>query len=280
LVCFDIAPPTQTIPGVIYTLGNISEFRGLVSVCIGHKVERILHLAGLIHHLTHNQPYQALQTNVVGLGNVLEVARILDLRHVVYASSVAVYGPQRLYDHPATESDATLPATLYGATKVMNEATAAHYRSMYGVNAIGLRPHVSFGAGSYDGAAGQFSALIKACARGNGAVWHRVFTPTTVISPMHAYDMAAAFAHVVSGDPLPGSVYNVGGAESLTERQMVGVVARVVGHDIEEGGSAGKEYDLEIPDIDCSRFREHSGFRQKYDFESAVRACLESERAR
>lgn len=278
VVSFDIALPKETLPGVTYVSGDITQFREFIATCIAHKVERVLHLAALVHHHTHRNPYGALQINVMGLGNVLEAARILNFQQIVYASSVALYGPQKLYTKPVTEADPYLPATLYGATKAMNEATAAHYKTLFGISSVGLRPHFSFGPGRYDGAAGQFSSLIKACALGEEAIWHRVFTPKTVLAPMHADDMAAAFAYAVSGKPLPEPVYNVGGQEALTEEQMVRVVGKVSGNDKLDSVSAGGEYNLDSPEIDCSRFREQSGFRQNFDFEGAVRASFDSYR--
>jgi hypothetical protein len=88
--------------------------------------------------------------------------------------------------------------------------------------------------------------------------------------------MAAAFSHTVAGDLLPQKVYNVGGREALTEDQMVAVVGRLTGNEGMKDVSAGAGYGLDIAEIDCSAFPRESGFKQTYDCEGAVRACIQS----
>jgi nucleoside-diphosphate-sugar epimerase len=184
----------------------------------------------------------------------------------------------RNYSHAVTEDDPILPTTVYGATKAMNEVSAAHYGKVYGLRTVGLRPHFSFGPGRYDGAAGQFASMIKACATGHPTEWRRVFTKGAVLAPIHARDMAAAFAHAVSGPELPRAVYNVGGREALTEDQMVDVVVKLTDNHGMKDVSAGDAYGLDFAEVDCSAFPRDSGFQQQYDFEGAVRASISAYR--
>jgi len=151
----------------------------------------------------------------MGLANLPEAARAHGLERIVYASSVALFGPGTMYREPVTEDAPYFSTNLYGATKAMNEATARHYAKLYAIDALGLRPHFSFGPGRYDGAAGQFSSLIKACSAGSVSRWNRVFKPGTLLAPLHADDMAGAFVHALYCPRLPDSIYNVGGHYSF-----------------------------------------------------------------
>ncbi len=95
----------------------------------------IIHLAALVNivevYEVHNR---AIEVNVLGTLNILELARKLDAQRIVYASSVAVYGePQYL---PIDESHPLKPANLYGLTKLMGEQLLWRYNEDYGLSVI------------------------------------------------------------------------------------------------------------------------------------------------
>ena len=72
-------------------------------------------------------PVLGMKINVVGTTIVFEVAKNFaeQVQSVVYASSVAVYGPASDYPAGPIAYDAPLlPTTLYGVTKEANEGTA------------------------------------------------------------------------------------------------------------------------------------------------------------
>ena len=82
------------------------------------------------------------EVTIEGVGGpVRTTTRELQLRAgrigpVVYASSIAVYGPN------GTIGGDDPPGTLYGVYKRANEGTAQRYFEDYGVSSIGLRPKI------------------------------------------------------------------------------------------------------------------------------------------
>jgi UDP-glucuronate 4-epimerase len=107
-------------------------------------------------------PTLGAAVNVTGTANVLEAVRRRAGRigHVVYASSVAVYGPA------GTLAGDDVPGTLYGVYKRANEGTARRYLEDYGVSSIGLRPHTVFGPGRDQGVTSAPTiAMVAAAAR-------------------------------------------------------------------------------------------------------------------
>ena len=101
-------------------------------------VRGIVHLAAMISlEEVANDPQRAFEVNVIGTLNILELARKYDIKRVVYASSVAVYGePQRL---PIDENHPKRPANLYGLTKLYGEMLLWLYKDLYGLRPIALR---------------------------------------------------------------------------------------------------------------------------------------------
>ena len=81
-----------------------------------------------------NPPLGAL-VNVIGTLNVFEAARAAGIRHLVYASSAAVFG---IADEAVDETVTPEPLTHYGVFKQANEGNARVYFRDHGLSSIGL----------------------------------------------------------------------------------------------------------------------------------------------
>ncbi len=98
--------------------------------------------AGVRYSLEKPEAY--VDANVVGFLNVLEGCRVVQPRHLVYASTSSVYGangklPFNVHDH------AVHPITLYAATKLANEAMAHSYSHLFGFPSTGFRFFTVYG---------------------------------------------------------------------------------------------------------------------------------------
>jgi UDP-glucose 4-epimerase len=83
------------------------------------------------------QPREALDVNVVGLYNVIELCQELGIKKIVYSSSASVYGDA--VQVPMTEDHPFNNRTFYGATKVAGEQFLRAFYDMYGLPYVGLR---------------------------------------------------------------------------------------------------------------------------------------------
>jgi len=63
------------IKGVPLVQGDILDLTGLVSVIREHRINRVIHLAGLMGEEVQRDPYNGVRLNVMGTMNVLEAAR-------------------------------------------------------------------------------------------------------------------------------------------------------------------------------------------------------------
>jgi nucleoside-diphosphate-sugar epimerase len=140
----------EKLKDVVLIQGEITDLIHLISVVKSHKVSRIIHLASPLPPLTEENPPLAFDLMCKGTLNVLETARILDIEKVVWASSIAVYGPPE-YHHGRIMNDSpqvpTHPSYIYGACKSFNEYLASLYADKYGVDTIGLRYTLVYGPG-------------------------------------------------------------------------------------------------------------------------------------
>ncbi|MDR7427267.1 MAG: NAD(P)-dependent oxidoreductase [Armatimonadota bacterium] len=78
----------EELGAVIVVPGHAESLRDLGEAIRTHRVDRIAHLASLLHPACDLNPPQAVQVNVGSHLAVLEAARLWDLKKVVWASSV------------------------------------------------------------------------------------------------------------------------------------------------------------------------------------------------
>ncbi|MEM7275579.1 MAG: NAD(P)-dependent oxidoreductase [Actinomycetota bacterium] len=155
---------------VTYVTGDLTSIDDVSAAVIDHGVERIIHLAALQIPFCRDDPIRGAQVNVVGTANVFEAARRQGIRHLTYASSVAVYGPADVYPAgPLGDGTVRRPATLYGAYKVANEDMAAVYWADDGLSSIGLRPYTVYGPGRDQGLTSDPTAAMLAAVAGRPA---------------------------------------------------------------------------------------------------------------
>lgn len=89
-------------------------------------VDGIFHLAALWLGECVDTPRAAVDVNIVGTYNVIEAARDLGIKRVVYSSSASVYGDAITV--PMTEEHPFNNRTMYGATKIAGEQM---FRAIY-----------------------------------------------------------------------------------------------------------------------------------------------------
>ena len=112
---------------------------------INGNIDTVVHLAakaGVRPSIIDPVLYQ--QVNVVGLQNILEVARKKSVKQFVFGSSSSVYGINK--NIPWRESDTDLmPVSPYASSKIAGEWLGKTYSKLYGMRFIALRFFTVFG---------------------------------------------------------------------------------------------------------------------------------------
>ncbi len=124
---------------------DICDAETMLAIARQEKPEAIIHLAaraGVRPSLEDPLLYE--QVNVRGTMVLLEVARQLEIRKFVFASSSSIYGIANRV--PFSEEDAlNLPISPYAATKIAGEKICFTYSHLYAIRTVCLRFFTVYG---------------------------------------------------------------------------------------------------------------------------------------
>ena len=131
----------RTLPNLRTIEADLVDEAAMTEVFATADPTHVLHLAAHAAVLpSFDDPLAYVTSNIIGTQVVLERARRCErLAHLVYASTSSVYG--RSVDggvfHEGLKTDR--PISVYGASKVANEAMMQAYADRYGLAVTGLR---------------------------------------------------------------------------------------------------------------------------------------------
>jgi UDP-glucuronate 4-epimerase len=117
-----------------------------LSALVPGNIDVIVHLAakaGVRPSIEDPVGYQ--QANVIGLQNMLDLAKEKKVKQFVFASSSSVYG---VNDHfPWKEDEQLMPISPYASTKLSGEMLGHVYHKLFGIRFLALRFFTVYGPG-------------------------------------------------------------------------------------------------------------------------------------
>ena len=100
-----------------------------------NDIEEVYHLAASADvQKSFTDPTLDLKNNVLGTNAVLELIRKKDIKKLVFSSSSSIYGVTKITPTPEDVPDIR-PVSMYGASKLANEAFINAYSDLYGIKA-------------------------------------------------------------------------------------------------------------------------------------------------
>jgi nucleoside-diphosphate-sugar epimerase len=196
------------------------------------KADYVVHAAGVTSSARMvAQPEEVLVTTVDGTRNVLDLARALDARSVVYVSSMEVYGQGLagvISEGDLGGLDPLDPRSSYPEGKRRAEALSTAYATKHGLRTTNARLGLTFGAGVPNDPANtrvplQFARAVLA---GRDIELHTDGAGVTNVC--YLADAVRALL-LLATRGAPGEAYNVVNPQAtMTIRQMAEVVAREV----------------------------------------------------
>lgn len=121
-----------------YEVVDVVNKEQLVKIIKKHNITIIYHLAAILSATGEKNPQLCFDVNMIGMYNVLEVARELKIKQIICPSSIAVFGPETPQIN-TPQNTIILPKTMYGITKASGELLCDYFVKKYQVDIRGLR---------------------------------------------------------------------------------------------------------------------------------------------
>ncbi|MSP02331.1 MAG: NAD(P)-dependent oxidoreductase [Acetobacteraceae bacterium] len=221
VVCMDINPNAPSFAGlgdkVTVVRGDVTQFDDVIGNMEASKADRVINLS---YNLGQDlPPHRATKLNIIGMDNCFEAARILGVKHTVFASSLAVNGQQSHYGERAvTEDDYKHAVVQYGSHKAFNEFQAKDYIDKHGMTITAVRPANVTGPDKVRGSVDHVNIITRP-ARGEAISFPFA---DAMRCPIHVDDIAEVFIRVLMTDKPAHAVYSSGGqAISLADIAVI-----------------------------------------------------------
>ncbi len=230
--------PQEFVPSVVFNLAGRTSHRGSMV-----------------------DPFSDAASNVLDQLHILEwIRRTCPESRVVYTSTRQVYGPPRYL--PVDEVHPIHPPDVNAVHKHAAEQHHLLYASVYGLDCTILRLTNCFGPGMRikDSRQGFVGEWIRRSLAGEPL---RLFGGEQVRDFLYGDDAAEAIIQAAQSTELSGGTCNVGGAESLSLREMADIIAQLVpGASIEVEAMPVDLAAIEVREtrLDDSRFRAATGW--------------------
>ncbi|MFG1891232.1 dTDP-glucose 4,6-dehydratase [Micromonospora sp. NPDC049051] len=224
--------PVRDHPGFTFVHGDICDARLLAELMPGH--DAVVNFAAETHvdrSITSADAF--VQTNVVGTAGVLQAAMDACVPRVVHVSTDEVYGS--IDSGSWTEESPLLPNSPYASAKAGADLLARAFARTYGLDVRVTRCSNNYGP--YQHPEKIVPLFVTNLLRGETVPLYG--DGLNVRDWLHVDDHCRGI-HLVLEQGQPGEVYNIGGGQELTNRQLTHLLLEICG--------AGPERIRAVPD--------------------------------
>jgi UDP-glucose 4-epimerase len=210
---------------------DVTDTELIKEVVAQQPLDAIVHLAGIVTMGCERDPARCLQVNLGGTANMLEAARLNNVRTFVFASTISVYGPD--VEQPMVEETTpTQPLTWYGQSKIMAEQLGLYYQRRWGLDFRAARMAAIVGpsriAGS--GSATMYTSLILEKAT-LGEPYAIDVDPAAGTPVLYARDAARGLAALALAESAPRRIYHLSTGLATVQQLIEIARQRVPGYE-------------------------------------------------
>lgn len=216
-------------PGVQFIEGDVKNQADLEKA---GAVDYIIHLAASSSApMFVDDLIGTYENNIIGHNRVLEYARAIEAKKVLFASTSSIYGNNPI---PLTEDQAVTPPNFYSVTKHCQEETSLIYNQVHGLEIIAFRFMSVYGPREEH--KGRFANLVSqfiwGMEQGRQPTIYGDGTQTRDLTNVR--DLIQAFKLAMETEKRFGfTVFNVGTSEAINMIELMKILNDAMGTSIE-----------------------------------------------
>lgn len=260
---------------------DLRDLSSLINVFSQVKPDKIFHLAAQSYVPTsYVAPSDTVEVNVVGTLNLLEAVRICQLDPVIHiCSSSEVYGQVTEKDIPIKEDCPLRPVSPYAVSKVGEDMMGYMYYRAYGLKTIRTRMFTHSGPRRGEVFVDSFFARqVARIEQGIQEPVLRVGNLESVRTFCDVRDTVRAYWLLSEHCP-PGEVYNIGGATTMTIREMLDMLLEMTTYpekiEIKVDPALLRPADVTLQIPSYEKFHQATGWEPQIPYSKTLRDMLD-----
>jgi threonine 3-dehydrogenase len=127
--------------------GSLTSHADILNVIETVKPKTIYHLASMLAIPSEGNPRESVETNMIGMFNLLEAARLNNVEKFIFASSIATFGEEVAQIGLVDDKTIQRPIGIYGVTKVSAELLGRYFKRKYNLDFRCIRLPAVMGPG-------------------------------------------------------------------------------------------------------------------------------------
>lgn len=247
---------------------DVTDMRSLRSL-EEQEIEAIIHLAAKSSVVdSFEKPYEAYRTNVLGTLNVLELARLKNIKKFIFVSTYVYGQPTYL---PIDENHPVNPHSPYHRSKLIAEQLCKNYSNDFGINIATLRPFYIYGP---DSRAHPFiSSAIMQIKRDQKVKLSGEYTKRDFL---FVNDFVDLINSVLNNFPDGYNLYNVGYGKSYSLKEVSYLLADLLNMQIKiEYNTKMRPNDVSDMIADISKVSAQFSWKPSTTLEEGLRLCVD-----
>ncbi|MGA2767024.1 MAG: NAD(P)-dependent oxidoreductase [Candidatus Bathyarchaeia archaeon] len=272
-VGYDAAPPPPHLFGKVEVVkGDILDLSRILHLAKQHNIEGAIHTIAIMPSTgSEDMPLQTMKINVGGTLTILEAARLLNFKRVVFCSTVSACGDRGLVKVKESDPSALPFHEIYGLSKFVAEQLCLYYNERFGVDTVIVRFTNVYGPGQR-----PFRKPFIAGAQPIDWFIHSALSDGTIEMEKgretrkdytYIKDVVRGVLLAYEKEKPKYRLYHVSSGKLTTVDEIIKVIKQVlpnisvnIGPGIEEA----------LPYFDMSRAQDDLGYQPQYDIEKAV----------
>jgi UDP-glucose 4-epimerase len=252
--------------------GDLADLPFAEKACAG--IDYVLHQAAIPSvPRSVDDPVTSNRANITATLNVLDAARRAGVKRLVYAGSSSAYGDTPTL--PKHEDMPTAPKSPYALQKLVGEQYCQMFTDLYGFETVTTRYFNVFGprqdpGSPYSGVISLFATAIPAGKRpfiyGDGEQT-RDFT--------YIANVVDGVLRACEAPNVAGQVINVATGLRISLNELLRVLNKLVGSDIQPIYKEARAGDVRDSQADISKAKALLGYTPRVSFEEGLRQTLE-----
>jgi NAD dependent epimerase/dehydratase len=251
-------------------LGDIRDFFSVREAMSGRDV--VFHLAALIGiPYSYHAPQSYLHTNIEGTLNVLQAARELETKRVIFTSTSEVYGTAQYV--PIDEDHPLQGQSPYSASKIAADKLAESYFRSFGTPVAVVRPFNTYGP--RQSARAVIPTIITQALAGD-EVRLGSLTPTRDFN--FVADIVKGFIAAASSEQAVGEVVNLGSGAEISVQKLANTIGELLGKKLtliaEDQRIRPENSEVERLCADATKARQVLGWTSSISLEDGLRQTI------